>query len=420
MKTATIITIGDEILSGNTVDTNSNFIAQQLKDIGIKVRYIFTISDEVEEIVQCLQKAVEASDLIITTGGLGPTKDDKTKQAYARFFKDKISFSEELYHKLGAYLYKKGRSELLALNKSQCEVLSTAKIFENSYGTAPCQLLERQGKLTFCLPGVPFEVKPLIKDQILPYLKQRWELHTIYTRIVSVVGLPESLLSNRIEDWELALPPHVSLSYLPVGSRVKLRLTATGKDRKELEEEVDQLLHPLRVLIGDNVIAWSEDAIENILASILWDRGLNISTVESCTSGQIARLLTSVPGSSRYYKGGIIPYLTHVKSQLLGISEDLIKKHSVVSKEVAVELARSCRDLFHTDIAISSTGVAGPDKGEDGKEVGTLYYAIAKGEEIRSFDLYLPGLERNDFVNMAVQKIIETLIVWLEEDNRTY
>ncbi len=415
MKTATIITIGDEILSGNTVDTNSNFIAQQLKDIGIKVQQIFTISDEICEIETFLRIALENSDLVITTGGLGPTKDDKTKKAYASFFHDELVFSEELYEKLGKYLEKRGRLELLERNRNQCEVLSKATIFDNHYGTAPCQMMKQNGKFTFCLPGVPFEVKPLIKDQIIPYLKQKWELSFIHTRIISVVGVPESLLSDTIEDWELALPENVSLSYLPVGTRVKLRLTGTGQSQARLEEQLEQLIQPLKPLIGKNVIAWSEDAIENILASILFDKELTISTAESCTTGQVARLLTSVSGSSSYYKGGIIPYFTEMKSQLLQISESIIKEHTVVSEEVAIEMAKSCQKLFSSDIAISSTGVSGPNKGEDGKDVGTVYYAIAKGDEVRAFHLFLPGFERNDFVNFVSQKIIETLIVWLEE-----
>ena len=415
MKTATIITIGDEILSGNTVDTNSNFIARELKDIGIKVQQIFTISDEVSEIENFLKTALENSDLVITTGGLGPTKDDKTKKAYAGFFHDELVFSEELYDKLGKYLEKRGRLELLERNRNQCEVLSKATIFDNYYGTAPCQMVEQSGKFIFCLPGVPFEVKPLIKDQIIPFLKQQWELSFIHTRIISVVGVPESLLSDTIEDWELALPANVSLSYLPVGTRVKLRLTGTGENQTILEEQLEQLIQPLKSLIGDHVIAWSEDAIENILASLLFDKALTVSTAESCTTGQLARLLTSVSGSSSYYRGGIIPYFTEMKSQLLNVSEDTIKEHTVVSKEVAIEMAKSCQKLFSSDIAISSTGVSGPNKGEDGKDIGTVYYAIAKGDEVRVFHLFLPGFERNDFVNFVSQKIIETLIVWLEE-----
>jgi len=415
LKTATIITIGDEILSGNTVDTNSNFIARELKDIGIKVQQIFTISDEVSEIENFLKTALENSDLVITTGGLGPTKDDKTKKAYAGFFHDELVFSEELYDKLGKYLEKRGRLELLERNRNQCEVLSKATIFDNYYGTAPCQMVEQSGKFIFCLPGVPFEVKPLIKDQIIPFLKQQWELSFIHTRIISVVGVPESLLSDTIEDWELALPANVSLSYLPVGTRVKLRLTGTGENQTILEEQLEQLIQPLKSLIGDHVIAWSEDAIENILASLLFDKALTVSTAESCTTGQLARLLTSVSGSSSYYRGGIIPYFTEMKSQLLNVSEDTIKEHTVVSKEVAIEMAKSCQKLFSSDIAISSTGVSGPNKGEDGKDIGTVYYAIAKGDEVRVFHLFLPGFERNDFVNFVSQKIIETLIVWLEE-----
>ena len=418
MKTATLITIGDEILSGNTIDTNSNFIAQQLKNIGIKVNQIFTISDEIETIVHYLDVAHKSSDVIITTGGLGPTKDDKTKVAYAQFFEDKIVFSEDLYEKLRNYLTKRGRAELLERNRNQCEVLSKAVFFDNHFGTAPCQMLEKDGRFTFCLPGVPYEVKPLIKDQIIPFLQEQWKLSYIFTRIISVVGVPESLLSDQIEDWELALPKNVSLSYLPIGTRVKLRLTTSGDDLATLEKQLEELIQPLKPLIGDHVIAWSEDSIEEILAPLLVENNLTISTAESCTAGQLARSLTSVSGSSSYYRGGVVPYFTAMKTELLGVKSETIGEFSVVSKEVAIEMAKGCQKLFHTDIALSTTGVAGPNKGEDGKDVGTVYFAIAKGDEVRDYHLYLPHYERNDFVNFVSQKILENLIVWLEEDRK--
>ena len=264
MKTAVLITIGDEILSGNTVDTNSNFIATQLKEIGIKVLSIFTIPDEESAIVATLGRAFEMSDVVFTTGGLGPTKDDITKKAYADFFEDEMIFSDEIYEHLRAYLEKRNRLWILEHNKDQAMVLSKAKIFLNYFGTAPCMIMEKDGPYCFSLPGVPYEVKPLVKDQIIPFLKEKLSLDHIVTRIVSVVDIPESILSETIEEWELALPKHISLSYLPVGTRVKLRLTASGSAKDLLDEELENEIQKLIPIIGENIIATHEDKIEKI------------------------------------------------------------------------------------------------------------------------------------------------------------
>ncbi|QIY84031.1 CinA family nicotinamide mononucleotide deamidase-related protein [Chryseobacterium sp. NEB161] len=410
MKTAVLITIGDEILSGNTVDTNSNFIATQLKEIGIKVLSIFTIPDEESAIIATLKKAFGMADVVFTTGGLGPTKDDITKKAYADFFEDEMVFSDEVYQHLRTYLEKRNRLWILDHNRDQAMVLSKAKIFLNFYGTAPCMILEKKGTYCFSLPGVPYEVKPLVKDQIIPFLKEKLALDSIVTRIVSVVDIPESILSETIEEWELALPKHISLSYLPIGSRVKLRLTGTGKSRIILEKELDSEIQKLIPLIGENIIATHEDKIEKILGELLIGKKLTISVAESCTGGELAHLITSVAGSSAYFLGGIVTYATQKKIDILNVNPRTVEDFTVVSEQVATEMATGCQSLFKTDIAVSTTGVAGPGRGEDGKDVGTVYYAIRIGNEETISKLYLPHLERLDFMNFVSQKILQDIV----------
>ena len=410
MKTAVLVTIGDEILSGNTVDTNSNFIALQLKDIGVKVLRIFTIPDDESTIISTLGKAFEMADVVFTTGGLGPTKDDITKKAYSKFFDDELIFSDSVYEHLRAYLEKRNRLWILEHNREQAVVLSKAQVFLNYFGTAPCMVLEKNGSYCFSLPGVPYEVKPLVKDQIIPFLKEKWILDHMVTRIVSVVDFPESVLSDTIEEWELALPKHISLSYLPVGNRVKLRLTASGDSQEILDQDLEVEIQKLMPIIGDNIIATHEDKIEKILAELLIERKLTLSVSESCTGGQLSHLITSIAGSSQYFQGGIVTYATEKKIDILKVDPKIIEEFTVVSEEVASEMAKGCQKLFKTDISVSTTGVAGPGKGEDGKDVGTVFYTIRIGEEETTFKLFLPHLERIDFMNFVSQKILQDIV----------
>ncbi|MBB6369200.1 CinA family nicotinamide mononucleotide deamidase-related protein [Chryseobacterium shigense] len=410
MEKAVLITIGDEILSGNTVDTNSNFIATELKNIGIQVTQIFTISDEIDTIKNTLEAAFKVGDLIITTGGLGPTRDDKTKKALAEFFNDEIALDEVTFNHLKNYMERRGRLDILERNKEQAFVPSKSVVFQNHYGTAPCMMMEQDGKLCFSLPGVPYEVKPLIKDQIIPYLKEKFNLYYLHTRIVSVVGIPESILADIIEDWELALPENLALSYLPVGTRVKLRITASGDNENALKQQTEDEIQKLLPLVGDHVIAVSEDKIEKILAEILTERKLTISTAESCTGGELAKMITSNSGSSKYFMGGIVAYATEKKTEILKVSKETVHQFTVVSEQVAGEMAKGCQELFGTDISLSTTGVAGPGRGEDGKEVGTVFYTIRINEKEVTSKLYMPHLERLDFMNFVSQKVIQDLV----------
>ena len=410
MKNAVLITIGDEILSGNTIDTNSNFIATQLKNIGFKVVQIFTISDEIETIKKTLKSAFGLGDLVITTGGLGPTKDDKTKKAFAEFFNDTLVSDTETLEHLRQLLIKRKREHLFDINLPQADILSKSKVFQNHNGTAPSLMVEENGKIAICLPGVPYEVKPLIKNQIIPYLQKKFEQNFIVSRIISVVNFPESLLSETIETWELALPSTISLSYLPIANRVKLRLTATGKNEEILNQQLDEEITKLKPLIQDNIISENGDSIEEILHDLLISKNLTISTAESCTGGELSHLITSVSGSSNYFLGGICTYQTQKKSEILGVSEDLIKEKTVVSEEVAQAMSLGCQKLFKTDISLSTTGVAGPNSDEFESEVGTVFYSIRVQNFEKTFKLYLPHLERKDFMNFVSMKVLQDLI----------
>ena len=407
---AVIITIGDEILSGNTIDTNSNFIAAQLKNIGIPVLQIFTVSDEVETIKNTLKDALQVADLVITTGGLGPTKDDKTKTAFAEYFHDELKLDEKTFEHLKKLMIKRKREHLLEINKNQAVVLSKAHIFQNENGTAPCQMIAEKGKIAICLPGVPYEVKPLISDKIIPYLREHFSLNHITNKIISVVDFPESLLALTIEEWENELPENISLSYLPIGNRVKLRLTGIGNDSSEIENQLNCAIEKLKPLIGEKVISWNGNEIQEILKEIMLQKNLTLSVAESCTGGELSRLITSVSGSSSYFVSGIIPYDYHKKIEILGVSEKTIAEKTVVSEEVAQEMSFGCQNLFKTDISLSTTGVSGPNTDEFNNEIGTVFYSVRVRDYEKTNRLYLPHMERNDFGNFVSQRVLQDLV----------
>ena len=407
---AVLITIGDEILSGNTVDTNSNFIATHLKSIGIPVVQIFTVSDDIETIKKTLRSAFEIGNIVITTGGLGPTKDDKTKTAFAEYFHDELKLDEETFEHLKKLMIRRKREHLLEINKNQAVVLSKAHVFQNENGTAPCQMVEENERIAICLPGVPYEVKPLINDKIIPYLRDKLSLNHIAARIISVVDFPESLLSVTIEEWELSLPANIALSYLPVGNRIKLRLTAVGSDLQEIENQLNDEVEKLKPLIGEKVISWDGNEIQEILKEILLQTKLTLSVAESCTGGELSRLITSVSGSSEYFLGGIIPYDYHKKIEILGVSVQTISEKTVVSEEVAQEMSLGCQNLFKTDISVSTTGVSGPNSDQFNNEIGTVFYSVRVKDYEKTNRLYLPHMERNDFANFVSQRVLQDLV----------
>ncbi len=414
--TAALIIIGDEILSGTTADTNSCFITGELNKIGIPVVQILSVSDNIDAIKKALAESFEVADFVISTGGLGPTKDDLTKTAFCEFFDDEVKLDPETLEHLRKLLEKRNRGHLLEINKAQAEVPSRAVVFQNFYGTAPSCLLTKNGKSAVFLPGVPYEVKPLIRGQIIPYLQKKHIQNRIVSRMVTVLNLPESLLSETIENWELSLPENCSLSYLPVASRVQLKLTANGRDETELNRLLDYEIGKLKPLIGDYIIAEKGAKLEEILQEILVKRNLTVSTAESCTGGEIARLITSVPGISEHFLGGVVCYHTDKKTEILGVSGKTIENHTVVSAEVAQEMTLGCQNLFKTDIAVSTTGVAGPGSDEFDNEIGKVFYSLRIGSFEKTRELFLPQLDRTDFMNFVSVKAIQDLIHLLIND----
>lgn len=406
---AVLIIIGDEILSGNTIDTNSNFMAAQLKEIGIPVKQILTVADDVESIKSALKLGFEMGNLVISTGGLGPTNDDVTKKAFKEFFNDEIIFHQETYDHLERLFIKRKRTRLLDLNRSQAEVLSKAVIFQNDNGTAPGQMVSENGKTAIFLPGVPYEMKPLFSHKVIPWLKQNYSLGSLLTRVVSVVGIPESLLSDTIQQWENELPDHLSLSYLPIGNRIKLRISGSSDDKIQLENVLEEQVQKLKPYITGHILSFNGNEIQDIVKEILLTKNLTISSAESCTGGGIARLLTSCSGSSGYFSGGIIAYDARKKIEILGVSENTIREKTTVSQETAQEMSLGCQKLFKTDIAVATTGVAGPSSDEFGNEVGMVFYSIRIDENEYTRKLFLPHLDRNDFMNFVSQRVLQEL-----------
>lgn len=407
-----LLTIGDEILIGQTVDTNSAYIAQKLNGIGLEVEEILSIADRSETIIQALQNSISETDVLITTGGLGPTNDDVTKLALCELLKTELVMDEFVLKELEERFSKQGR-ELNKLNRSQALLPKKSIALRNVLGTAPGIWTDFQNTIIINLPGVPFEMKNLMKTEVLPRLQQKFSLPFVVHRFLSVSDYPESELAIALEEWENNLPQHLHFAYLPERNKIKLRITGIGKVKSEMEKEIDAEVEKLVPLIGDRLDSTTRDTIEIILGEKLKDLNLSIATAESCTGGNISFLLTSAPGSSEYFKGGIVSYATEVKEKVLGVSQELIQKHTVVSSEVAEAMAKGVREHLQADIGVSTTGVAGPARGEDGKEVGTIWIGIADKNSVKSVKYFFPYLEREDFIaqvsRLALQNVFKFL-----------
>lgn len=411
---AVIIAVGGEILAGDTLDTNSNFIARELKKIGIALEAILTVKDQRLAIVSALARGFEMADLILITGGLGPTKDDQTLGALGEYFGVSAEMDPKTYEHLKSILEKRNRPHLLDLNQNQALVLKGARVFQNAHGTAPCQMIEKEGKIAICMPGVPYEVKPLVIEQILPYLSSRFSFPFLETKTVSVSGIPESKLSNLIEEWELSLPENLSLSYLPVEGRIKLQLSGSGFNREELQKQLSDRFDKIRPLLEPYVFSWDGNEIEQVLLTLLQRENLTLSVAESCTGGTISSHLVGIPGISAHYLGGIVPYDTKQKVKQLGVSEKTIKENGVVSLEVAQEMSLCCQKRFGSDVSIATTGAAGPSTDSYGTPVGEVFYSV----RVRDFELtrrlFLPHLQRIDFMNFvslrALHELAEILV----------
>lgn len=406
---AAIVTVGDEILIGQIIDTNSGYIAKALDKIGVGVYEMLSISDDRLHILSTLAFLQNRVDVVIITGGLGPTKDDITKVSLCEYFDDHLVRDEKVEaHVIELFERVTGRTAS-QINKDQALVPSKCKVLFNTAGTAPGMWLEKGNTVFVSLPGVPFEMKGIMETGVIPQLVEKFERPYIIHKTIMTYGQGESHVAERIEDWEDSLPDFIKLAYLPSPGRVRLRLSARGTDEDVLKERLNEETEKLNVLIGDIIVGFEEDdTIEVVLGRLLTEKGMTIATAESCTGGRIAQMLTSVAGSSAYFKGSAVTYATSSKVAVLGISQDFIDKHSVVSAEVAEAMAVAARQVFDADHAIATTGNAGPAKGDADAEVGTVYIAIATPDTVCS-ERYSLGQPREKVIERAANKGLEKI-----------
>ncbi len=374
-----IITIGDEILYGQILDTNAQWLSETLTQAGFHVIHRASIGDTAPVIKQALAEAQKRADIILTTGGLGPTKDDITKKTIADFFGVSMTLIPEVLEHIRKLLAARGR-ELNDLISQQAMMPTNGRVMHNRTGTAPGMWFEHEGKVYASMPGVPSEMRTIFSEEILPNLKKAFSPPLIIHSKVKTLGIPESNLSKIIEPWEDALPEHIRLAYLPSEDRVMLRLTATGDNREALEKELAEQVEKLKPYIADNIFAYGEENMEDVVARLLLGRGQHLVVAESCTGGLLSHILSRKAGASKYFKGGVIAYSNAVKVAALGVNPDEIERVGAVSAEVACEMAHGARVRLGADIALAVTGVAGPDGGSDAKPVGTVFIALSSSE----------------------------------------
>lgn len=406
---AEIITIGDEILIGQIIDTNSAFISKELNKIGVSVFQITSVQDDREHIIKSLKEAEENADIIIVTGGLGPTKDDITKKTFCEYFDDEMIENPEVLKHI-EYLFKKYISTPISdMNRHQAMVPSKAKVMMNAYGTAPGMWMEQNGKIFISLPGVPYEMKALMKNHVLPGLREAYNFPFIQHRTLLTYGLGESAIAERLHEFEERLPSFIKLAYLPNLGKVRLRLSAKHENKEVVTNEIEKQVKNLIPLVEDIFTGFESDGpIEAQIGKMLVKKERTLSTAESCTGGRIAQMLTSIPGASQYFKGGIVTYATETKTELLGVMHELIERHSVVSKEVAEAMALGALEKFKTDYAVATTGNAGPSKGDSDAEVGTVYIAIATNDGVYS-EYFKFSNHREKTIQKATNKAFEML-----------
>ena len=406
---AAIITIGDEILIGQITDTNSGYIAKKLDSIGIEVFQMLSIGDDRQQILDAFQHFQNRVELVVITGGLGPTKDDITKKTFCEYFDDSLVLNEQVLLHVTQLIEGFYKRPITQMNKDQALVPSKAIILNNDFGTAPGIWMKNENTVFISLPGVPYEMKGIIENEVLPKVVREYERPYIIHKTILTVGEGESRVAERIEAWEDDLPTFIKLAYLPSPGRVRLRLSARGTDKNVLQQAIDQNVESLSKIIGDIITGFDEDeTIEVSLGKLLKQQNKSIATAESCTGGKIAQLMTSVSGASAYFKGSVVPYYTELKTQILNVPAEIIAKHSVVSAEVAEAMAKGVQQLMNTDYAIATTGNAGPLKGDSNAEVGTVFIAIATPNGVFS-EQFNFGQPRDKVIDRAVIKSLEML-----------
>lgn len=379
---AELLTIGDEILFGQIVDTNSQWMGDRLASEGIRVTWKTSVGDNESDILSALSNAQNRADIILITGGLGPTSDDLTKPCLAKHFKVGMSLHNEALVEVTEFFKSRGR-ELTELNRLQANLPDNCEKITNRAGTAPGMWFDEDGVVFVSMPGVPHEMKIMMDEQVIPRLKKRFELPVIHHRIIRTAGIGESFLAEQIKSWEQSLPGHIRLAYLPSLGLVKLRLTATGTILAQLKEETDLWIKKLQDLIPEYIYSIENESLEVVVGNMLRSRNLTLSVAESCTGGYLSHLITSVPGSSEYFLGSMIPYAYEIKMSQLGVRPETLEKYGAVSEQTILEMAATVRSRFNTNVGVATSGIAGPGGATPEKPVGTVWIAYSdKGKSV--------------------------------------
>ncbi len=411
---AEIITIGDEIVIGQIVDTNSAWISRQLNLAGIETSRIVSVRDRHDEITGALEVAGQRCDLVLITGGLGPTRDDITKASLCEFFGTTLVFHQPTFDHITRRFEKRG-IPMNRLNRDQAMVPAACTVIPNLNGTAPGMWFEKENTIFVSMPGVPFEMEAMMTGEILPRINALGHTGAIYHKTILTQGVPESILAERLEAWETSLPPHIRLAYLPSPMAVRLRLSASGTDRETLEKETTEEINRLLPLIQDCHYGFDEETMALAVGKLLTGKQATLAVAESCTGGNISHLITLTPGSSAWYTGGITAYSNEVKTSLLGVNAETLSQHGAVSQETATEMARGIRKLLNTTYALATTGIAGPDGGTPEKPVGTVWISVA-GPTKFFCEKYVFGNDRERNIIRASQTALQLLRKFIIQD----
>ncbi len=406
MKTD-IITIGNEILIGQIVDTNSAWLANELTKIGTEIRQIISISDEEQEIISCIKNSKKHADLIILTGGLGPTNDDITKKTLAKYFNSKLVSNKEVLSDVTNFIEKRN----LILNKQnikQAEVPENCKVIRNSHGTAAGMWFEMEKTILISLPGVPHELFEMVQKSVIPLIKKHFTFSNIIHKTIQTYGVSEAMLASKIANWENDLPTKMKLAYLPAPERLRLRLSYIADDNQIGIQLINNQIKKLKDIIGKYIFGEDDQFLHEVIGDKLRELGKKVTTAESCTGGNIARLIVSVPNSSDYFDGGLVAYSNKVKNQILGVKQETLDNYGAVSKQTVEEMALGALKLFQTDYAIAVSGIAGPGGATKGKPVGTTWIAVADNKKVLAIK-YVFGDNREINIRFATNTALNLL-----------
>jgi nicotinamide-nucleotide amidase len=403
-----ILTIGDEILFGQTLDTNSQWMSAELDTFGFKVVHRATVSDKESDILRGLADASSWADIILITGGLGPTPDDLTKPCLAKYFDVPLQSNPAALEELRT-LFQQIDRELSEANIAQTNLPTNADYISNALGTAPGMWIEDKGKIYVSMPGVPFEMKGMISTHVIPRLHKLFALPIVNHKIIKTIGIGESWLAEKIEPWEKNLPDNIKLAYLPELGQVKLRLTSTGNVKSELEAAINEQVELLLPYAEKYIYGYDGDTIERVVGDIINQKQLSLGTAESCTGGYLAHLITSIAGSSNYFKGSIIAYANEIKEKMLAVKPATLEKYGAVSEETIIEMAKGVQAQLGVDIGIATSGIAGPDGGTEEKPVGTMWIAVAIGDEVKTRQL---KLFKDRLLNIKMTAVTSLAMLW--------